>query len=394
MRVLLAFDKFKDAAGAEALCRVGEESLWGVDPALEIKSLPLTDGGEGFASLLTQPTGGQLRTAQVTGPRGEIREAVWGVVPAERIPKAARGLLFEGRTPGRLGVVEMAQAAGLEQVPLPERNPFLTTTYGVGELMEKAAAEVDLILLGLGGSATNDLGVGALAALGLQAHSLPNDATLPPWIFPKNWPLSAEDLIWNSRVRSLPIVAACDVDNPLFGSRGATRAFGPQKGLREEESLATMETLCQEMAHLLENLSGEDRSKREEPGSGAAGGISWGLGNFLPLRRVSGAELVASWQEWERWTSWADIVVTGEGCVDEGFFEGKGPGAIARKAIKNGAKVKVVAGKVKDGVGEHPLAREWRLEFFGLNPSGEPLEESLPQTLARLSGVLRSCLER
>ncbi|MCH8475053.1 MAG: glycerate kinase [Opitutales bacterium] len=392
MKILLAFDKFKDAAGAAELCRAGAWSLAEEDKGLEIQSLPLTDGGEGFASLLTQTVGGSLRRSMVTGPGGEMQEAVWGTVKGAQIPLEVRSLLGKEADTKRLGIIEMAQAAGLEQVRPEHRDPFVTTTYGVGQLIAEASAEVDLILLGLGGSATNDLGLGALAALGLQAGDVSVGDHCPQWVFPKNWPLPEGALQWTGERTWPPVVAACDVDNPLFGPRGATRGFGPQKGLRTEESLGRMETACQEMARLVEQLSGNSSSKRNEPGSGAAGGISWGLGNFLSLQRVPGADLVAAWQEWDRLTDWADLVITGEGCVDEGFFNGKGPGAIARMAVAKGGQVKVLAGKVEKGVREHPLTRKGQIQFFDLNPSDEPLAVSLRQTLPRLQKTLRDCL--
>ncbi|MCC5788292.1 MAG: glycerate kinase [Opitutales bacterium] len=392
MKILLAFDKFKDAAGAAELCRAGASTLAEEGLSPDVRMLPLTDGGEGFATLLTQSIDGVIRRSPVTGPCGEIQDAAWGVVEGEQIPSGARDFLFRGKPPRRVALVEMAQAAGLEQVSAEQRDPFATTTFGVGQLLAEASREVELIVLGLGGSATNDLGIGALGALGLRAGDVSVADRCPQWVFPKNWPLPEGALQWKTKEKRPPVVAACDVDNPLFGPRGAIRGFGPQKGLVTEEGLVRMETVCLKMAELVEVLSGRTPKYREGPGSGAAGGISWGLGNFLSLRRVSGAELVAAWQEWERLTDWADLVITGEGCVDEGFYSGKGPGALARMAMAKETPVKVLAGKVMEGVRKHPLAKEGQIQFYGLNPPDEPLEISLSQTLPRLQKTLRDCL--
>ena len=175
MRVLLAFDKFKDAVSARTACTLAADALRELHPSWEFDLCPLTDGGEGFTEILTESAKGNIQHAEVTGPRGAPLRAPFGLARLNQIPDAARerlGLPSTLRRDGTIALIEMAAASGLALLANADRDPWQTSTFGTGELMRVAQGQgADVILLGLGGSATSDLGVGALAALGLEFFS-------------------------------------------------------------------------------------------------------------------------------------------------------------------------------------------------------------------------------
>ena len=195
------------------------DALEGSNANLNIEYAPLTDGGEGFCRILSETASGEVDYHIVTGPLGEEIDAPLGWVQAENLSKAARDML--GGILGKIAVIEMAAVAGLEQVPFDLRHPNQTTTYGVGQLLEIAANEADAILLGIGGSATSDLGLGALEALGLRFNPVEN-------IVPAKWPEITE-ISRSLSVKLPPIYIACDVDNPLIGPNRAAAVYGPQR---------------------------------------------------------------------------------------------------------------------------------------------------------------------
>jgi glycerate kinase len=381
-RVLLAFDKFKDALTAQEAGEAVAAVLRRQQPGWTLDLAPLTDGGEGFATILTQAASGREVICPATGPRGGRRRAGFGLVPVSAIPAGARaqlrlsGQAAEGAT---VAVMEMAAISGLALLPQDLRDPWQTTTFGTGELMlEAAAAGAGAILLGVGGSATNDLGLGALAALGL----LFTDATGRP-VDP---PVPAE---WSRIVRVSgsvpaklpPVFIACDVTNPLFGPRGAAAVYGPQKGLRPADH-ARLEKAAERIANLLCLHCGQPRTLPELPGTGAAGGISFGLMAAAGARLLPGFDLVSAWLELETKLAAADIVVTGEGRFDESSLEGKGPGAVAARALALDKTVHVFAGQVSA-----PMRPG--LALHAITPPGTPLAQALreaPRNLAATAG--------
>lgn len=385
MRYLLAFDKFKDALAADDVVAVASGALAEIQPGSEVRPLPLTDGGEGFARILTRSAGGEIFTQRVSGPLGVTVEAHIGIVRLDQLPEQARQLLSLPVNCGRLGLVEMAQAAGLEQVPNDQRNPWHTTTYGVGQILRALVGRgVDAILIGLGGSATNDLGFGALAAL------LPGAPETPPdWVYPASWPDHPGCLEWSSLVRLPALRFACDVNHSLLGPQGATAIFGPQKGLASSE-VKTMDGTLARMAAVWESIRKISADFREEAGAGAAGGLSYGLQVFYGGQRLPGADLVSRWQDWETHLDWSDCVLTGEGRVDGGFFRGKGPGALANAALRKGKKVFVLAGSIApDLINPFP----GQLYLYPITPAGVPLAEALPRTGQFLSETIRKVMD-
>jgi glycerate kinase len=386
MRVLLTFDKFKDSLSAPQACAITAGTLRAQHPDWIIDTCPLADGGEGFADILTRALGGEFVTLSVTGPRGTPVEATYGLVPLANIPPAARALLkIQNREPKienpRVAVIEMAAASGLALLPDAQRDPWQTTTAGTGELIRAAAARgVAAILVGVGGSATTDLGLGALGALGLEFLT-PTGARLAPPI-PAAWPQITR-LAGNVPAALPPIRIACDVTNPLLGTRGAATVYGPQKGLRPAD-LARLEHASARLGLMLCAHCGQPDTLMDTPGAGAAGGIAFGLMTAAHARLLPGFDLVSAWLDLEARIAAADLVITGEGRFDESSLSGKGPGAVAARAVALGKPVRVFAGQVAIG-GAAPAG----LHLHAITPAGLPLADALRTAPDLLAAAVR-----
>ena len=385
MRVLIAFDKFKGSLPAVRACDLAARALKGRHRDWQFDLCPLTDGGDGFAEILTQAVSGRRVTVKATGPRGGLVDAGLGLVSRARIPDAARRWLEPidrgPPTEKPVAVVEMAAASGLGLLPEEHRDPWQTTTYGSGQLL-RAAAEMNVaaILLGVGGSATNDLGLGALSALGLEFRTADGAVIRPP--APVHWAriTQIEGEVFSSIP---PICIACDVTHPLLGPQGAAAVFGPQKGLLPGD-LPRLESAAGRMAGLLCDHCGAPRSLLEVSGAGAAGGLSFGLMVGARARLVPGFELVSAWLGLPARIQAADIVVTGEGRFDESSLAGKGPCAVVAQARALGKPCHVFAGALA-GAGTEDARF-----FHAITPSGCPFEPARREAPERL---VRSVLE-
>lgn len=388
MRVLLAFDKFKDSLSAREACDTAAHVLRQHHPGWRLDACPLADGGEGFCEILTAAVGGQTIVSSVTGPRGDLQQAGIGIVPLEKIPAAARAQVAPpaGAKHARpsVAVIEMASASGLALLEPLDRDPWQATSFGTGELIRTAAElGVSAILLGVGGSATHDLGLGALAALGLECHTAHGERIDVP--VPARWSKIAR--LHGSVADTLPpIRIACDVSNPLLGARGAATVYGPQKGLRPED-LRRIEHESARLALLLCNHCGQPDSLMETPGAGAAGGISFGLMTAARAQLVPGFELVSNWLDLEAKLAAADLVITGEGRFDESSLEGKGPGAVAARALALGKRVHVFAGQVTT-----PAHTRENLTLHAITPAGMPLTEALHKGRTNLATAVSAAL--
>lgn len=386
MRVLIAFDKFKDSLRAREACEAAAHALRENHRDWSIDLCPLADGGEGFGEILTAAAGGQTITSTVTGPRGEPQQAAIGIVPLDQIPAAARTLVAPtaeaARTRATVAVIEMASASGLALLEPARRDPWVATSFGTGELIRTAAElGVSAILLGVGGSATNDLGLGALSALGLECQTARGE-----WIdlpTPSRWNKIAR--LHGGVMSNLPpLRIACDVSNPLLGPRGAAAVYGPQKGLRPHDH-ARMEHESARLALMLCQHTGQPDSLMDIPGTGAAGGISFGFMAAARAQLVPGFELVSAWLDLERRLAAADVVITGEGRFDESSLEGKGPGAVAARALALGKKVHVFAGQVTT-----PAQVRENLTLHAISPAGLPLAEALAKGRQYLATTVRA----
>jgi glycerate kinase len=381
MRVLIAFDKFKDSMSAPMACDIASGAVASLQDRPEVDACPLADGGEGFAGILTRAAFGAETSVEVTGPRGDVVSAPYGIVDLSRIPEQAMALLGNAaKGSGTLALVEMAAASGLALLPLESRDPMRASSFGTGQAMRDAAAhKVRALLLGVGGSATHDLGLGALAALGLTFHDAEGSAIDP--LAPADWP-RIEGIRGSLPEGFPPILIACDVENPLLGARGALATYGPQKGLKAKDAIM-LEGEGARIAALLCRQFGQPVDLTTRPGAGAAGGIAFGLMAAAGATLVPGYELVAAWLDLERRVQEADIVITGEGRFDDSSLQGKGPGAIARRALDLGKEVHVFAGEVRISA---PVPG---LSTHAITPPGLPLEEALASAPGFLFGSVK-----
>lgn len=327
LRVVLAPDSFKESLPAADVCVALERGVRAAAPEAEVACVPMADGGEGTAATLVAATGGRQVPVTVTGPLGASVESSFG-------------LLGDGTT----AVVELAAASGLELVAAAERDVRRSSTFGTGELVGAALdAGATRVVVGIGGSATNDGGAGLLVALGARVL----DASGAP-VRPGGEGLhDVVDIDWSGldpRLRDVRLDVACDVDNPLLGPRGASAVFGPQKGATDDDVVA-LEAALARWADVVA-ASGEDH--RDEPGAGAAGGTGFALLQLGASLRP-GVDLVADVVGLRTAVEGADLVITGEGRVDDQTLHGKTPAGVLSLARELGVPVAVLAGCVGQG---------------------------------------------
>ena len=378
MNVLICFDKFKDSMEAHEAGRIVESVLLDRYPDLDIDTVALADGGEGFCEILTQSLNGILETHTVPGSLLNPIEAKLGWVSGNALSSDTQSdwELNEG---SKVAIIEMAQATGLQELPIDERDCWKTTSYGTGQLIKIAVeAGAETILLGVGGSSTNDLGLGALEALGLTFFDKDNQPI--PNIRPELWDQISR--IGGALPEDLPpFKIACDVENPLFGPNGAAAIFGPQKGLKPEDHLR-IEAEGERIARLLCDYLNQDWNLTEVPGSGAAGGITFGLSTACKVQLLPGFDLVATWLNLPEKIAACDWLITGEGKFDPSSLQGKGPGTLAQTAIEQGNRVSILAGRVE--VTQDAFAGP--VDLVEISPRELPLEQALndgPDNLAR-----------
>ncbi|HEV3410510.1 MAG TPA: glycerate kinase [Chthoniobacterales bacterium] len=321
MRILIAPDKFKGSLGA---CEVANAIAAGIRDILqnaEITCMPVADGGEGTAEVICAAAGGEWHECEVHDPLGALVTARYCTIEH-----------------GATAVMEMSEASGLWRVPESERDPLLGSSFGTGEMLRDAARRgVREIILGLGGSATNDGGVGCARALGFHFLDVEN-AQLGPAV-PEL--LRLAQIVRPDDLRLPRIIAAVDVRNPLLGKRGATRTFGPQKGATHEQ-VELLERALQRLADVVARDFGTDH--REIPGAGAAGGLGYALASFCSAELRPGFEVVSERIGLLEAIEAADIVITGEGRLDAQTAEGKAPAGVAKLVEPRGKKVFAIVG--------------------------------------------------
>lgn len=313
MRILIAPDKFKGSISASAAARAIADGLREGGLDAECVLAPIADGGEGFAESMGLALGAKWIELKAQDPIGREVPCRYAWVESDK-----------------LAIIEMAEASGLWRLKPEERDPLRANTYGTGQLMRDAIERgAKKILVGLGGSATTDGGIGMAAALGYDIITSDNDDLDP---IPGN--LIALVRIENTNVIEMPeIIAACDVQNPLLGERGAARVFGPQKGA-DPKTVTHLEASLTQLAEVVtESL---ECDFKDTPGAGAAGGIGYGLMSFCGAKVRSGFDLLAETVGLEAKIKEADLVITGEGRLDAQTLEGKGPAGVAQLARKHG----------------------------------------------------------
>jgi len=329
LRILVAPNAFKESLSAMEAAEAITTGFLAVLPHARIIRVPIADGGDGTLEAVVSGTCGRIFRAKVVGPLGKRITAEYGVTGD-----------------GKAAIIEMSRASGLALVPSSQRNPMHTTSFGTGELMRIALNHnVKSIILGIGGSATVDGGIGALQALGAQVL----DRRGRPVSFGGEGLLVTSRIDLSSldpRLRRTQLKVACDVQNPLVGSNGAAAVFGPQKGATPR-MVKLLDKGLGSLAALIRDASGIDVSRM--PGAGAAGGISGSFHGLLHADLEPGSNLVFDLLRVKTILGKVDLVVTGEGKMDSQTSFGKGPGMLAKLAKQEGIPVIALAGSI----GEH-----------------------------------------
>lgn len=328
MKVVIAMDSFKGTYSSLEVAQFISKGIYKVYPDAELNTIAVADGGEGTTKVLVDSLCGRMVEMTVQNPVGKPIKAAYGILPDST------------------AVIEMSAASGLTLLSPQEYNPLITSTYGAGQMIMDAIEKgCPKIIIGLGGSATNDGGVGMASALGVRfLDKSGND------LAPGGAALKLLDRIdvsgLSPKVRSTQFLVACDVENTLCGSNGASAVFGPQKGadnemVRELDSCLRhygdkiLQTLCIPVA--------------EVPGAGAAGGMGAGLIAFCNAKLIKGVDLILDYLEFDRRVQQADIVITGEGRLDAQTIYGKVPVGIAKRAKMHSKPVYAIAGFLGEG---------------------------------------------
>jgi glycerate kinase len=350
MYILIAPDKFKGSLSAREVAESIALGLGDVLRGAKIDIAPMADGGEGTAEVICDALGGSWLKCKAHDPLGREIDARYAWIEERK-----------------LAVMEMSEAAGMRRLTESERDPLRATTFGVGEMILDAATRgANEIIIGLGGSATNDGGFGMARALGFRfdyehEHEHEQKVTcllhLTKIIKPKDFVLPR-------------IIAAVDVRNPLLGENGATRVFGPQKGAADDK-IDNLERALAKLADVVSKEFGVDY--RDEPGTGAAGGLGFGLMSFCGARIQPGFDVVAEAVRLESKMKDVDLVITGEGSLDRQTLEGKTPAGVARLARKLGKRVFAIAGR-RD---ENRQVRELFDEVYELAEPGMSERENI-----------------
>ena len=355
MKFILAPDSFKESMTAKEACISMENGIRKVFKDATCIHVPMADGGEGTVDALIESTNGNLHEVEVTAPLGNK-------------VKAKFGILGDGKT----AVIEMAEASGIHLVKLEDRNPLLTTTFGTGELIKYALdMNIERIIIGLGGSATNDGGVGMLQALGASFKDSDGKEIAFGGGVLKD--LCTIDLSgFDKRIYDVKIEVACDVKNPLTGENGASFVFGAQKG-GNKETLEELDSNLKHYAEVVKRDMGKEIDKVE--GAGAAGGLGAALIGFCNGKLESGIDLVIKHSNLEDKVRKADFVFTGEGSIDFQTKFGKTPIGVAKIAKKYNIPVIAFGGRIGEGIDElYSLGID---SVIGITPGVIYLDEAL-----------------
>lgn len=367
MKIVVALDKFKGSLTATRACEIVRGALQAAHPEFQIVVKPMADGGDGTADVLQSALGGEWIFQRVTGP-------------LQAMPATGKFVWVSDR---KWAVIEMATASGLVLLRPEHRNPLRTTTHGTGELIEAAAKQgAQKILIGVGGSATVDGGVGAAMALGWRFFAANG----------RRVSQGGGELQEIARIEApgnpkLPeIEVLCDVDNPLYGEHGATRVFGPQKGATPE-MVERLDAGLRHLASLVKEQLGKDLA--DVPGVGAAGGLAFGAMAFMNAKLVPGIDTVMSACKLQEALTGATWAITGEGCFDDQSLHGKVVAGVVRAARNLGAKVAVIAGSTtRPKTGEIDMLLTMRKEGMPLEHAMVNAEKLLAETAREVAARL------
>lgn len=332
MNILVAPDSFKDSLSASEASRIISEAISAVIPSASIRQIPISDGGEGLLEALLTPLQGTLVSVSVKDPLHRTIEASYGLVDQ-----------------GKTAIIEMATASGLELLSIEERNPLITSTYGTGELIKDALDKgCTKIIIGLGGSATNDGGMGMIKALG-GLFLDQNQQEIEEGGGALNTLYSIDLSGLDKRLQHVKIICACDVSNPLTGPSGASYIYAKQKGA-SEDMLTILDSNLNKYATVVKKTLKKDL--KYIPGTGAAGGTAMSLLAFLDATLTPGITLITELLQLEKHMKEAQLVVTGEGRIDAQTLHGKTIMGIASLAKKHSVPVLVFTGSIGQGISE------------------------------------------
>lgn len=327
-KIVLVPDSFKGTLSAIKICDIINEEIIKVFPECRVVPTPIADGGEGTVDSFLVSVKGRKVFTEVTGPYFERVNSYYGIIDG-----------------GKTAIIEMSAAAGLPMVSGHE-NPSATTTYGVGELILHAVnSGAKKIIIGLGGSCTNDGGCGLLAALGIRFLNKNSESFIPVG-GTLNEIVDIDTEQKDKRLSGLDINAMCDVTNPLYGPKGAAHIFAPQKGA-DEEMVKMLDNNLRIFGDLLEKISMKT-GVTKLPGAGAAGGLGAGLNALLDVPLVSGIELILETIKFDNIIENADLIITGEGQIDGQSLEGKVIFGVSKYAKNNAIPLCVIAGQAID----------------------------------------------
>jgi glycerate kinase len=361
MRVLIACDSFKDALAADHVCHAIAKGLLRAHPDAKVTQMPLSDGGEGVLEILRRTLSLKPVALEVTDPLG-------------RPMMASYGLSADGGT----ALVEMAEASGLQLLPLAERNPLLTSTFGTGQLLADAAKRgARRALLGIGGSATNDAGIGAAAALGWQFLDAKDEAVKPVGGNLRN----IARIIAPSHLPFAQVDVLCDVTNPLFGPTGAAWVYGRQKG-GNDQSLTELDAGLRHIAALVEQQTGR-KALAQTQGAGAAGGMGFGALAFMNATLKRGIDMVLDLVAFDTAAANADLIITGEGHIDGQSLQGK----LIQGVCARAGNVPVIALCGKLSATPEQIKSIGLAAAYSINAVERPLPEMLAATEENLEKI-------
>ena len=354
-KAVLIPDSFKGTMSSARIISIMKERILHYHPECTVVSIPVADGGEGSVDSFLTALGGERIALRTRGPWNEEIDSFYGMLP-------------DGTA-----VIEMAASAGLPQVG-DRKDPSRTTTYGVGELILDAARRgAKRLVIGLGGSATNDAGCGAAAACGVTFLDRDGNAFIPVG-GTLDRIAHIDTSTMDASVKALPITAMCDIDNPFYGPTGAAAVFGPQKGA-DSEMVKVLDDKMKALSSLIERELGIDLQKI--PGSGAAGGMGGGMKAFFSAEMRMGIDAVLDITGFETLANGADVIFTGEGKIDSQSLRGKVVIGVARKAKEMGIPVIAVVGDIGDGI--DAAYDEGVSGIFSINRVAVPYKEARPR---------------
>jgi len=371
MKIVIAPDSFKETLSASEVANAIEAGFLEFFPSAEILKLPIADGGEGTVDVLVSATEGSYFSTNISGPMGEVVSARWG-------------MLGDSKT----AVIEVAEACGLHLVSVTKRNPMLASSYGVGELILAAVDEgAEHIIIGLGGSSSNDGGMGFLQAIGVRfldisGNQLRGDVSSLS-------SLSDIDLSYmDPRLKRISFEVACDVDNPLVGPQGASAIFASQKGANSE-MIDQLETILNHYSSVVSRKFNNDVSLY--PGAGAAGGMGYSFKAFLNAELKSGIKIILDKVDFNQHLLNADLVLTGEGKIDSQSERGKAPIGVIEYAKRHKCRIFIIAGTLENS--ESLISKYGIDKAFSVVSSELSIEEAMASPFESLMAISREAAQ-